>query len=207
MSDVRLAALVALVATALAFLAGVRLAFRRPGGGHRYGASRVSGAVLAAEALAIASAPVPPGRGLAGIAILACAAALFLWAAWTTRERKLALAFAGAVPEHVQTAGPYGLVRHPFYASYLLAFAGGAVAAGTVWLVPAVVAGAFTYAKAAREEERAFASGPLAGAYRAYAERVGGFLPRLRWPGNRGYGSEAGRASPASSRSPEGNAG
>lgn len=204
MSDARLAALAALVATALAFLAGVRLAFRRPASGHRYRASRISGAILALEAVAIAAAPVPRGRALAAIAALAAASALFLWAAWTNRARKLALAFSDATPEHVQTSGPYRFVRHPFYASYLLAFAGGALAAGTPWLLPAVAAGAVTYWRAARGEEEAFRRTPLADAYRLYAARVGMFVPR-RLPVR--YGSAAGSAAPASSRRPEGNAG
>jgi protein-S-isoprenylcysteine O-methyltransferase Ste14 len=203
-SDARLVALVALVATALAFLAGVRLAFRRPGGGHRYRASRVSGAILALEAAAITLAPVPPGRALAAVAMLGAASALFLWAAWTNRTRKLALAFSGAAPEHVQTAGPYRLVRHPFYTSYLLAFLGGAVAAGTPWILPAVLAGAVTYWRAARGEEQAFARSDLAGAYRRYAARVGMFVPRLF---RTAYGSSEGTATSASARSPEGNAG
>lgn len=203
MTDARIAALAALVVTALALLAGVRFAFLRPAGRHRYRASRVSGAILATEALAIASAPVPFGRAAAALAVLAGALALFSWAAWTNRTRKLGLAFAGVVPEHVQTRGPYGLVRHPFYTSYLLTFLGGAIAAGTAWLVPAVVAGALTYWRAARGEEAAFEQSKLAGAYRRYEARVGMFLPRLR-PRHR---STIGEAASASSRSPEENAG
>lgn len=203
MSDLRLAALAALVLVGLTFLAGVRVAFERPKGRHRYRASRVSGAILVAEVAAVAAAPVPPGRGSAALGVLAGALALFVWAAWTNRGRKLGLAFAGAVPAHVQSSGPYGLVRHPFYTSYLLAFLGGALAAGTPWLVPVVLAGGLTYWRAARDEERAFERSPLADAYRRYAAGVGMFLPRL---GPR-YGSTSGEAAPASSRSPEGNAG
>lgn len=203
MSDLRLAALAALVLVGVSFLAGVRIAFERPKRRHRYRASRVSGAVLSAELIAIAAAPVPPGRAAAALALLAAALALFAWSAWTNRNRKLGLAFAGAAPAHVQTGGPYAFVRHPFYASYLVAFLGGAVAAGTPWLAPALLAGGLTYWRAARDEEEAFARGPLADAYRCYAARVGMFLPRL-WPR---YGSTAGRATAASSRSPEGNVG
>jgi protein-S-isoprenylcysteine O-methyltransferase Ste14 len=178
-TDARALAFAALAAASLVFLAGVRVAFDRPRAGHRYRASRVSGGILGLEALAIAWAPVPPGRAAVAIAALAAATALFLWAAWTNRSRKLGLAFGGAVPEHVQTAGPYRLVRHPFYASYLLAFAGGAVAAGTPWLAPALVAGAVTYWRAAREEEAAFARSSQAEAYGRYARSVGMFFPRV----------------------------
>ncbi|HET7827218.1 MAG TPA: methyltransferase [Anaeromyxobacter sp.] len=204
MTDLRAAVLAALVATALTFLAGVRVAFRRPPRGHRYRASRVSGPILAVELVAVAAAPVPPGRGIAAIAMLAAAAGLFLWASWTNRARKLALAFAGVAPDHVQTAGPYALVRHPCYAAYVLGFLAGAVAAGTPWLAPAVAAGAITYWRAAAQEEEAFARGPLADAYRAYAARTGRFLPRLRYERD---GSAPVAVAPARSRSPDGNAG
>lgn len=178
MTDLRLVASAALVAVGLVFLAGVRLAFDRPEGRHRYGASRVSAAVLLAETIAIAASPVPARRMLVAGAILAAALALFAWAAWTNRERKLMLAFAHHVPDHVQTSGPYRLVRHPFYASYLLAFLGGAVAAGTPWIAPAVLAGAVTYWRAARQEEASFETSPVAESYRRYARRVGMFFPR-----------------------------
>lgn len=183
MSDHRWLALAGLCAAALAFLAGVRVAFERPRAGHRYLASRVSGTILLAEALAIAASPVPPRRAAEALALIAAGVALFLWAAWTNRSRKLALAFSAKVPEHVQTDGPYRLVRHPFYTSYLLAFMGGGLAAGTPWLVAAVAAWVLTYGRAARSEEKAFAESALAEAYRGYARRVGMFVPRPPMPG------------------------
>lgn len=204
MTDARLVVLAALLATGAAFFAGVRLAFLRPGGEHPYRASRVSGGILVAEALAVALSPVPRGRALASVAVLGTALAFFLWAVWANRNRKLGLAFAGGAPEHLQTAGPYRLVRHPFYASYLLAFLGGALAAGTAWLVPALAAGAYTYWRAARGEEEAFARSPLAESYARYAARVGMFVPR---PAGSRQGSATGSAAPASSRRPEGKAG
>jgi protein-S-isoprenylcysteine O-methyltransferase Ste14 len=178
MTDLRWAAAAALAATALVFLAGVRLAFRRPPGRHRYRASLVSGGVFLAEAVAIGLAPVPPGRLVVEAAILAVALALFAWAARVNRARPLPLAFAGQVPEQLQTRGPYSLVRHPFYASYLLAFAAGLVAAWTAWLLPVVAAGAFTYWRAARREEAGFEGSQLRDEYQAYARRVGMFVPR-----------------------------
>jgi protein-S-isoprenylcysteine O-methyltransferase Ste14 len=181
-SDHRLIALAALIGVGLAFLGGVRLAFSRPPGRHSYRASRVSGAVLLAEVIAIAASPVPRGRMLVASALLAVALSLFLWAAWTNRARRLHLAFAAHAPEHLQTSGPYRLVRHPFYASYILTFVGGAIAAGTAWLAPVVLTGALTYWRAALQEEAAFEASPLREAYRSYARRVGMFLPRPPLP-------------------------
>lgn len=183
MSDLRLVALAGLVAVALSFLAGVRLAFERPRGRHRYRASRVSALVFLAEAVAIASAPVPAPRALTALAVFAAALALFAWAARTNQGRKLGLAFGAAEPDHLQTAGPYRFVRHPFYASYVLAFVGGALAAGSAWVVAPMLVGAMTYWRAAREEEAAFAASPLRERYRRYARRVGMFLPRPPLPG------------------------
>ncbi len=179
MTDLRLAALAALLGAALAFLAGVRRFFARPVQPHRYSASRVSGAVLIVEGAAIAASPVPAARAAAAVAILGASVALFLWAARTNRPRPLALAFSGETSAHLQTGGPYRLVRHPFYASYVLAFLGGWVAAGTPWLAPAVAAGAFTYFRAARGEEAALLASPVGEAYREYAQAVGMFLPRF----------------------------
>ncbi len=193
MSDLRFVALAALATLGLVFLGGVRLAFQRPTGRHRFLASRVSGAILVAEAIAIAVSPVPPGRTAAAGAALALSLALFLSAAWANRARKLALAFAPRAPEHLQTRGPYRLVRHPFYASYLLAFVGGAIAAGSAWLAPAVLAGALTYWTAARQEEAAFEASPLRDAYRRYARRVGMFLPRPPRRADEGSGFTARR--------------
>ncbi|WP_242344503.1 methyltransferase family protein [Anaeromyxobacter terrae] len=177
--DLRLVALAALGALAAVFLGGVRRVFRRPEGPHRYRASLVSGLVLAVESAVIALTPVPPARLAAALVLFALSLGLFLWAARVNRERPLLLAFAAHVPEHLQTRGPYLLVRHPFYASYLLAFAGGLVAAGTAWLLPLFGVGFYTYWQAAAREERGFAASPLAGAHREYAERVGMFVPRL----------------------------
>jgi protein-S-isoprenylcysteine O-methyltransferase Ste14 len=175
--DLRLATLAALVATAAVFLVGVRRVFRRAPERHGYRATLTSGAVLLAEAIAIGAAPVPPARAAAAVATLGAAVALFSWAARVNRERPLGLAFAAASPQHVQVRGPYAVVRHPFYASYLLAFLGGWIAAGTPWIAPLFALGVVTYWRAARGEERGFLGSPLADAYAAYARRVGMFVP------------------------------
>lgn len=149
MSDLRLVALAALGMLAAVFLGGMRRVFRRPDGPHRYRASLVSGLVLASESVAIAATSVPPARLVAELVLLGAALGLFLWAARVNRDRPLLLAFAAHVPDHLQTRGPYRLVRHPFYTSYLLAFAGGLVAAWAAWLLPLLALGVFTYWSAA----------------------------------------------------------
>jgi protein-S-isoprenylcysteine O-methyltransferase Ste14 len=176
-SDFRLVAAASLAALALIFLAGVRRAFARPPGEHRYRATRSAGLVFLAELVAILLRPVPAARMVACAAVLAASLALFRWAARTNRARPLPLAFSGVLPPHLQMRGPYALVRHPFYVSYLLAFVGGWLAAGSAWLLPALAFGLHTYWTAARREERGLRAGPLGDAYQEYAARVGMFLP------------------------------
>ncbi len=97
------------------------------------------------------------------------------------RGKPLSVAFSSDKPEHLMTRGPYRYVRHPFYASYSLAWIAGIVASAQPWLLLSLlVMGAFYY-RAARQEERKFASGELAAAYEDYRRRAGMFTPRL-WP-------------------------
>jgi protein-S-isoprenylcysteine O-methyltransferase Ste14 len=73
--------------------------------------------------------------------------------------------------------GPYGLVRHPFYCSYLLAWVAGVFASRQWWLAitPAIMLA--IYWRAARWEENKFSNTPLAGQYAAYRAAVGMLMP------------------------------
>ena len=81
-------------------------------------------------------------------------------------------------PAHLVTYGPYRRIRHPFYTSFLLAFAA-AVAYFPHWgtllgLAYAVVALNLT----AGREERRLAASEFGEEYRRYLDRTGRFLPR-----------------------------
>jgi protein-S-isoprenylcysteine O-methyltransferase Ste14 len=124
--------------------------------------------------------PLRTGPALVGMPLFAMAWALFEWATWVTRGRRLTFAFVGDVPAHLLTAGPFRLVRHPYYAAFLLAWVAGIVTTGEGWLVlPLVVMFGF-YNAAANHEEAKFAASPLAADYAAYRARTGKYLPR--WP-------------------------
>ncbi len=73
--------------------------------------------------------------------------------------------------------GPYRFVRHPFYCSYLLAWAAGFVATAQTWLLPTVAVMLVIYVRAAKLEEEKFTRSPLAGTYERYRSRTGLFLP------------------------------
>jgi protein-S-isoprenylcysteine O-methyltransferase Ste14 len=117
---------------------------------------------------------------VAAILLYAASFGLFWWAIRATRRQRLTLAFSDDEPRHLQIAGPYRFVRHPFYLSYLLFWTAGLVAVGGEWFLFFTVAAMFAlYFRAARLEETKFASSPLGEDYSKYRSRTGMFFPKL----------------------------
>jgi len=125
------------------------------------------------------------GRGAAGefwqaaLTLMLLSLALFAWTVASTRQTPPTLAFDDDTPSFLLRHGPYRYVRHPFYLSYMLYWAGTAAACpGSLqWAVPAIMLA--VYASAASREEAKFARSDLATAYHAYTKRAGMFTPRL----------------------------
>lgn len=124
----------------------------------------------------------PPETWLLAIAlVLILAAAVLFWAALSaSRAASLKLLFDKAEPGGLLEAGPYRYIRHPFYASYILYWAGCAFATlhwfnilYALVLVPLLAWGA-------KAEEDSFAQSSQAGAYEDYRRRAGLFWPLLR---------------------------
>lgn len=122
--------------------------------------------------------PVPPWREAAAVAITLAALALFWWAVATTRRTRLTLAFSADQPTFLVDQGPYAVVRHPFYTSYILFWIGAAIdgVSPLFWIAPIVIT--VLYARAASIEERKFVQSALATRYRDYQNRTGMLLPR-----------------------------
>ena len=82
-------------------------------------------------------------------------------------------------PNHIVTYGAYRAIRHPFYASFLLALFGALVFCPT-WGTLATFVEAFVILNltAAREERRLSAS-EFGAEYQEYMRRTGRFWPRL----------------------------
>lgn len=117
-----------------------------------------------------------------GFALQIASNALFWWAIAASRTARLRFAFDEEGPDSLVTSGPYRHLRHPFYSSYVLFWAGWSLATWSVWaLVP--LAGLVTlYVAAAKGEERKFAATAMAGEYLAYRRRAGLMWPKL-WVG------------------------
>ncbi|MGH9149213.1 MAG: methyltransferase family protein, partial [Acidimicrobiales bacterium] len=124
--------------------------------------------------------PVDAGPArLAGIMVAAGAIALLWWTVGSHRARLALWHQDDDAPVEIVTWGPYRLVRHPFYTSFLSALAAGAlVAPHAVTAAPALF-GLVALTLTARREERRLAASHLGAQYRAYLGRTGRFLPRV----------------------------
>ena len=116
---------------------------------------------------------------LVGAAIMALSVVLFRAAVTASEAARLKYAFDPALPEQLVTEGPFGRVRHPFYASYLLFWSGWAVATWSFWSVLPLAILAVLYTIAARYEESLLGSSDMAADYSTYRQRAGFFWPKF----------------------------
>lgn len=125
------------------------------------------------------TAPQPPAAQAAGLVVQLASWSLFQRTIRASRSAGLRVAFDPSQPHCLVTEGPYRYARHPFYASYLLFWAGWSLANWTpITLAPLVIIAAM-YVLAARIEEKNFAATALAAQYRAYQSRTGIFCPKF----------------------------
>jgi protein-S-isoprenylcysteine O-methyltransferase Ste14 len=120
-----------------------------------------------------------PLGAILGISIQMSSAALFAWAIKSTYRRRLSVAYNTDIPKFILESGPFGVVRHPFYTSYILFWL------SFVVMQPALINGLMAlllfglYLNAALFEETKFARSALSSAYQDYLDRTGMFLPRI----------------------------
>jgi protein-S-isoprenylcysteine O-methyltransferase Ste14 len=120
----------------------------------------------------------PAAATVAGLAIELASIWLFIAAVLASRESKLRFAFDPQHPHGLIQNGPYRFVRHPFYVSYLLFWAGWSVATWSVMAIPVPPIFLVLYWLAARMEERNFVASSFSATYGEYRSRVGFFFPR-----------------------------
>jgi protein-S-isoprenylcysteine O-methyltransferase Ste14 len=119
-----------------------------------------------------------PLLGALGVCLTTASLALFWGSVVSHGSARPAHALAGIAPTGLVRRGAYRVARHPFYLSYLLAYAGWGLIAETLLCLPVLAWLGLLYWCAARQEERAFLAGPLAGQYRAYCRSTGMFWPK-----------------------------
>ena len=112
----------------------------------------------------------------AALLLAASAVALYEWARRTAGRQHLFIGLSGQVPAALLETGPYRWLRHPFYLSYLIAFAAVAVATRSRLGCAVSLASGVLFVVMALHDERTLARSPLAGAYADYRRRTGCLL-------------------------------
>ncbi|MDI7275114.1 MAG: isoprenylcysteine carboxylmethyltransferase family protein, partial [Anaerolineae bacterium] len=123
------------------------------------------------------SGPLPRGGPVpwVGIGLFAGGIALQSWAMWALHGGFRVQ--VGVSPgQRLVTSGPYGLVRHPGYLSYLVSIAGIALAMGSLIAFGLLVAVAVYLVRLARREEEALVAA-FGEEYRSYQRRVRRLIP------------------------------
>ena len=117
--------------------------------------------------------------GIATVGALALASGsvvLYEWTRRTVGPQHLFIGLSGQVPGAVLETGPYRHLRHPFYLSYLIAFAAVALAMRSRLGTAVLAANVALFVVMALHDEATLARSPLAGAYADYRRRVGVLL-------------------------------
>ncbi len=113
------------------------------------------------------------------LAALLTSLCLFWWAILTARN--LDFAFSKNVGK-LLTSGPYAIVRHPFYTSYILIWASTTILFNSVFLWITLFYLLTFYLMSARDEEKVILSSEHSKEYFEYRQRVGMFIPRItKW--------------------------
>lgn len=120
-----------------------------------------------------------PVRTFIALVIYSASLLLFWWGVVASGRQRLPACFTSMEPVVLVTAGPYRVIRHPFYASYLLAWAAGALATLHPLLIGSLVTMSILYTRAAWAEEKALLSGIHSSAYHIYRSRTGMLIPLL----------------------------
>jgi protein-S-isoprenylcysteine O-methyltransferase Ste14 len=128
--------------------------------------------------MAWSSVPLPDSFRWIGVAVAAGAGALLIWTLHSL-GKNLTDTVVTRREHTLVTIGPYRWIRHPFYDSVALCiFANSLIAANWFLFLTGGLALVLIVVRTRKEEEKLLAR--FGDAYRAYMQRTGRFLPRIR---------------------------
>lgn len=151
------------------------------GSGAKAGTNLVSIASLASFVAVVVSiwSHEPSVAAVLGVVFQCLSAFLFGWSVGTSGRRTLSLAFGDSRSTRLLTEGPYAVVRHPFYTSYLLFWIGGVLVAPTVWTAVSLVVMIVIYRQASRREDEGLAR-HFPAEFPQWRSKTGAFFPKWR---------------------------
>lgn len=114
-----------------------------------------------------------------GVALQMLSVFLFGWCIGTSGKRNLSLAFSPNCSPKLMTEGPYSIVRHPFYTSYIIYWVGGAIVASSIFTVASTAILIVIYLYASRREDE-FLAQRFDGEFDQWHRNTGAFFPKLR---------------------------
>jgi protein-S-isoprenylcysteine O-methyltransferase Ste14 len=114
-----------------------------------------------------------------GVALHLSSTFLFGWCIGTSGKRNLGLALNDNSSGRLITDGPYAFVRHPFYTSYIIFWAGSAVIAPSIFTIIPAAALLLIYFYTARREDKALAK-LFEDEYPSWYRNTGAFFPKWR---------------------------
>lgn len=129
--------------------------------------------------LSITNFPDNTSRAILAIAFLSLSLTIFTWSIRTANN--FDLAFSNHI-NNLITTGPFSLVRHPFYLSYILAWSSATLLFSSVILWITLIYLTVYYYKAASREESVILLSDYSREYKTYCKRAGMFYPRIeKW--------------------------
>jgi protein-S-isoprenylcysteine O-methyltransferase Ste14 len=123
--------------------------------------------------------PAPDYMRLGGVLLSLCSISLIMFTLGTHRIPIALWHQTNDQPQHIVTWGAYSLIRHPFYASFLLAFVAGGFYCPQIFTLVSFVYGAIALNLTAKREEKRLSQSQFADEYERYMARTGRFTPRF----------------------------
>jgi protein-S-isoprenylcysteine O-methyltransferase Ste14 len=114
-----------------------------------------------------------------GVALQSFSVFIFGWCIGTSGRRNLSLAGGESRSTRLLVEGPYAVVRHPFYTSYIIFWIGCVAVAFSPLTIASAVLLIAIYCHVARREDQVLAE-RFAGEFAQWQDTTGAFLPKLR---------------------------
>ena len=112
-----------------------------------------------------------------GVAMQSISVFVFGWCIGTSGRRNLSLAGGDSRSTRLLTEGPYALVRHPFYTSYIIFWVGGIAVACSVFTIASALLMIGIYLHVSRREDEVLAK-RFEGEFAQWHDNTGAFFPK-----------------------------